>query len=337
MPEIGIVTNPRAAGGRNAGRTEALRAAAGGRGLVIETRDVSELPAVVERFSAEGCRYWVADGGDGTLGWLLSAWDAHAERPEDPPGDAPVFLPTRGGSIDFVARKLGIAAKGPDLVARLRAHLDAGRTPPETALRSLRLTAETDTGPLVRLGFAAALCGIAQRFFDVLYEHRPVRPHRIAEILAVGALGPAVLAARPLRKLVPGPWRRKIEHLYEPTHGAVTVDGEPVPFSRLSSVQVGSIDIDLGGVVRAFRLARDGRSLHAQVAGLPPWAIAANLPNVVLGTPLWGRTVVDRTCRTLRLVPDPPETVDPVVDGEVFRAARRVEVTLGPPIRFALP
>ncbi|RMG95058.1 MAG: hypothetical protein D6705_14470 [Deltaproteobacteria bacterium] len=339
MPEIGIVTNPQAAGGRNAGRTDALRAAAGRFGVVVETRSVDDLPDVLDRFEAEGCRYYVADGGDGTLGWLLSAWDARRGRPSaDASVDTPIFMPTRSGSIDFVARKLGIRTAGPDLVARLRAHLEAGRPPPTQRLRTLRLTADVaEDAPLVRLGFAAALCGIAQRFFDVLYERKPVRPAHIAEILALGALGPPVLSARRLRRVVPADWREKIEHLYAPTHGTVTLDGEPVPFSRLTSVQVGSIDIDLGGVVRAFRLAEDQTRLHAQVAGLSPWAIAGNLPNVVLGTRLWGRKVVDRTCTVLELVPTPPETVDPVVDGEVFRAARHVRAALGPTLRFAVP
>jgi len=339
VPEIGIVTNPRAAGGKNAGRTRALQDAVGRCGIVVETRDVADLPAVVERFETEGCRYWVADGGDGTLGWLLSTWDAHRDhRAGETSADDPIFLPTRGGSIDFVARRLGIRTRGPALVARLRTSLEAGRPPPTTSLRALRLRATTaDGAPLVRLGFAAALCGIAQRFFDVLYEHRPVRPRHVAEILALGALGPPVLSLRPLRAVVPARARARIDHLYAPTRGTVTMDDTPLPFTRLTSVQVGSIDIDLGGVVRAFRLAKDGTALHAQVSALSPWGIAGNLPNVVLGTPLWGRNVVERTCRTLDLVPHPPETVDPVVDGEIFRAAHSVHVTLGPRIRFALP
>ena len=53
----------------------------GRRGLVRQTKDVEHLRQTLHEFFEAGCDHWVADGGDGTLHWLLSVgWQVATER-----------------------------------------------------------------------------------------------------------------------------------------------------------------------------------------------------------------------------------------------------------------
>jgi hypothetical protein len=115
----------------------------------------------------------------------------------------------------------------------------------------------------------------------------------------------------------------------------VELDGQPLPYDELASLQVGSIDINLGGVVRTFRHASTPGVLHAQAICMPPWELAANLPNLVLGTPIWGRKVYDGPARHLRAVAHPGDVLDPVIDGELCFGLRELEVEAGP--RLEIP
>ncbi len=335
MGPIGVLTNPHAAGGRALAHRDALAQAAGPGALVLQTQTLDELPGAVDALARAGCRYWVADGGDGTLHWLLSTWHQRRHDPSSPAhgAPAPVFLPTRGGSIDFVAHKLGVRGGGVAVVRRLRAHLERDERPPVAILDTLRVTGVHPAAPREagashdlaqvsspdgageRLAFAAALAGVAQRFFDLLYEHPTVHPVHIARL--------------------PRNFVGRVEHLFARTRARAILDGAALPFCDIGSAQIGAIDIDLGGVVRTFRKARRPGVLHAQVVGLGPAGIVANLPSVVLGTPLLGPRVFDDTCRTLTLEPLDGQRLAPVLDGERYTCPGAVTVDAGPSLSFA--
>ena len=380
MHRIGVITNPHAAGGRGLAHREDLERAAGPDALVLQTRALDELPDAVDELARAGCRYWVADGGDGTLHWLLSTWHQRRQDPTSPAhaGPDPVFLPTRGGSIDFVAHKIGLRGGGVAVVRRLRERLARRDEPDLIPLGTLRVLGVAPAVPGARLGevpategptsapaspateddadeprgsrptetpradlperlaFAAALAGVAQRFFDLLYEHPTVHPGHIVKLLAAGALGPAALGApRPLRERLPRGLVRRAEHLFARTRAHVDIDGSALPFDDIGSAQIGAIDIDLGGVVRTFRKARRPGVLHAQVVGMGPAGIVANLPSVVLGTPLVGPRVFDDTCERLTMAPTNGHRLTPILDGEPYTCPGAVSVCAGPALSFA--
>src|SRR5687768_821378 len=101
-PTIGVITNPNSRKNRGqAQRAAALQRIVGGHGLVRETRSTSEIGDVIEEFKALGISYWVTDGGDGSLHWMLNTAaerygvGAVAEF-------VPWAVPANGGTIDFV-------------------------------------------------------------------------------------------------------------------------------------------------------------------------------------------------------------------------------------------
>ena len=103
----------------------------------------------------------------------------------------------------------------------------------------------------------------------------------------------------------------------------------------IEQTRVGAIDINLAGVVRAFRHAREGGVLHFQALDTSPMGVVANVPNIVLGTPILGRKVYDDRARHVRIVAEDGEILNPVIDGEQFFGLTRVDLTLGP--RVELP
>ncbi len=331
-PVIGVLTNPRSGKNRrNPGRLHELERAVGRHGVVRQTRDLDELAKVLREFGELGCAYWVCDGGDGTLHWMLSTASRIAKDGDDP---WPQIVPANGGSIDFVAHKAGIRGQAVDVIRELVACIERGQTPDTIELDTMRIRAEGSDGPVERIGFAAALGGVAQRFFGKLYQRDRVDAWGIVDVLAKSAAGGvAGSTPGPLRKVLVPSWQRYADEVFEPTHAQVELDGRALDYDTFASLQVGSIDISLGGVVRTFRHAARRGVLHAQAISTSRLGVVANLPNIVLGTPIWGRKVYDGPTAVLRAQAKGREPLQPVVDGEVVAGLRRLEVTRGPAVR----
>src|SRR5688572_5535305 len=70
--EIGVITNPNSRKNRNRPeRVERLQQIVGRMGEVHETSSVASIKPVLRDFLRKRARYWVADGGDGALHWML--------------------------------------------------------------------------------------------------------------------------------------------------------------------------------------------------------------------------------------------------------------------------
>lgn len=363
-PRIGVLTNPNSGKNRKrhptdpTGRLRELEAAAGPLAIVRQTAELQQLRDVVAELFDRGCDYWVCDGGDGTLHWLLAtALDVAREREGLAPGDPklpalPKIVPANGGSIDFVAHKAGVRGECTELVSALSTQLQRGIEPPHVEIDTFRVVGHyAEPGPgrpemLDRVGFAIALGGVSQRFFEKLYAMGRVEPHKIAMVLgnAVGSFTMGNTFGRtPLPKLLPDPLRKLpwlspafADDIFAPTRATVTIDGERLSYDSFAALHIGSIDINLGGVVRTFRHAAAPGTLHAQAISMSPLGVTANLPNIVLGTPIWGKKVFDAPARSLTAEACGDELLDPVIDGEMFFGVSRMEVTLGPVLAVPL-
>ena len=95
---------------------------------------------------------------------------------------------------------------------------------------------------------------------------------------------------------------------------------------------MGSIFVDIGGVVRLFPLAGEGK-LHI-MSGNPGMAeILRYLPNLFLGRPMSG-SVTERAVTSVEVEAEGPELLAPCIDGEIFRDVRRLAIVPGPMIRI---
>jgi len=264
--QVGVITNPNSKKNyRHPNRRRNLEQAVGSHGVVRETRSLAELPAVVTELLDADCQYWVCDGGDGTLHWVLNALYSavQARTPAGQPLVLPVIVPTNGGTVDFVARKAGLKGDADSIVRRLVDRLESPAPLATIQIDTCRVQgARHDVADFDRIGLAAALGGIASRFFDHFYA----LPKDRGALAIAGVIGAAAGSAL-VHSLAP-PLRRFFSmdagDFFRPTRARVEVDGEVLPFSDFTSMQIGAIDINLAGIVRCFKHAREGGVLHFQ-------------------------------------------------------------------------
>lgn len=297
--------------------------ALGPHGNVVETADVTELGHAVEAMLPRAT-HLVSDGGDGALNWML-----HEVRRLRPDPDAwPTFVPTNGGTIDFVARKAGVRGNARSILRRLRRLAERGETPREVELDSLRVKG---TGPggesLDRIGFALAAGGIGNRFFDKYYEDPDPTAGTIVRIIARTIAGFARSGLRDQSSYA--------AHLFKPTEARVQIDGTTVPTDRHAGLHAGAFDVNLGGVVRVFPQARERGVLHFQAGAMSPQRIIANLPSIVAGGAIEGPDLLDGPGTHMHVEPTGEEPLRPILDGERLDDLIELHVTAGPPVRIA--
>ncbi|MGE0788609.1 MAG: retinol dehydrogenase [Sandaracinaceae bacterium] len=325
---VGVILNPQARRNRRAGRNRLarLRDAIGPWGELTETASVDELGGALEAMLPRAT-HLVSDGGDGALNCMIH--EVRARRPD--PASWPAFIPTNGGTIDFVARKAGVEGRALSILRALRRNAEEGRAPIEVALDSLHLVGRhADGAPFDRIGFALAAGGIGNRFFDKYYEDDDPSPTTIVRIIArtIAGYGTSVIAGRP------DPYAA---HLFSPTRARVSIDGAEVPSDAHAGLHAGAFDVNLGGVVRVFPQARAAGVLHFQAGSLTPAQIIRNLPRIVSGAAIMGPGLRDTAGERMHIDAAPGERLAPILDGERFTDLVELDVSRGPTVRIARP
>lgn len=329
---IAVVSNPNAA--RHKARVDAarLRRSLGDLGQVYETASLDALGEAVRDILDHGAEVVAISGGDGTLNWVLN-------EALDVVGDAsrlPAFLPTNGGTIDFVARKVGIRGRTEDIVEALAGRLRAGHPLQTVELDSLRLAGtrrppSRPTEPFRRLGFALAAGGIGQRFFSKYY----LEPHLGARaIVKVVARAVSSHAAARLPLPVPDRYLRYGRDVFRPTRARVTLDGDELPDREHGAIHAGAFDVSLGGVFRVFPLARERGRIHFQAGGIVPSEMIRALPDLARGGAIKSERLREIAGSHMTVEAD-GELLAPIIDGELFEHVERLEVGPGPPVRIA--
>lgn len=333
--KIGVLTNPNSRKNKTKhGHEEHLRRIVGDWGIVRCTRSVDEVKDVVAEFLDADLAYWVADGGDGALHWMLN----EGLRAVATSGaDLPPISPSNGGTIDFVAKKVGIRANVTGVIEHLVFAVQHKRPPVTVTLDSIRLRGfenEQADAAMDAVGFATAVAGVGQKFFDYFYAQPNPSATTILNIIAQAIAGQLLQGnptwggdnAKRLRQLASG--------LLGGVPGTVKIENLPLPYSSYTAVHAGAIDINLGGVVRVFPLARTAGRLHLQAGSLQPWDIIRNLPNIFKGSAIRSDNIVECAGTRMTMAVPAGSRLRPVIDGEVYPGVGYVEVTLGPPIRI---
>jgi len=334
--KIGVVTNPNSKKNRaRFDRAVELQKILGARGIVRETRTVDEIAPAIREFIARDVRYWVSDGGDGALHWLVNQARDEFERR----GLAlPLTVPTNGGTIDFVAKKVGIRGQADEILRRLVEAEGEGRPlpveeVPSFVMSGVRRTADGGAEPFSRIGFTAAICGVGQRFFDVYYLDPVPGAETLVRIIALGvgsiALNAPVLSALPL---VPKAWRDFAGNMLRPQRARVRVDGKPLATESWRALHLGAMFVDIGGVVKLFPLAGDGK-LDLMSGNPSMTEILLNLGDLFRGSPL-RHGVEERAVGEVEVEALGDELLAPCIDGEIYRDVTCVKFAPGPLIRI---
>jgi len=338
--EIGVITNPNSRKNRNRpDRAERLQRIVGTLGEVHKTSSIESIKPVLREFLRKRARYWVADGGDGALHWMLRM-GMEVLQEEEFVGQSvtlPVTLPTKGGTIDFVANNVGIEGDAEGILATLRRHLEHGARIEETEVDSMvidgvQLVDGKDV-PFRTYGFASAAGGVGQRFYSKYYADRDPNPKTIVKVVANTVMS-APIALSPLSRLPFGQLRTYAKDVFAPTQCRVTLDGMLLPGTEFTGVHVASMSINLGNVLRFFGKADQAGLMNAIVGTPSPWAIIRNIPRMARGQEMVGSNILDRPCREMKLVAHGDELLEPIIDGEYYRNVRELVFRVGPRVRI---
>lgn len=339
MKEIGVILNPNSRKNRriDPGRADKLQRIVGDRGTVRETRRLEELPQTLgDMLAREQLGYLVADGGDGSLHWVMNESRRVLAGSGRNPDSLPPLVPTNGGTIDFVARKMGIKGSSEQILLRLTRELDAGHTPPLVELDTLELsgTRRDSDGSLQsfkRLGFALAAGGIGQRFFDKYYQEQELGAGAIVRVVAR-----AVSSHLAGRAHLPLPDRmlRYGREVFRPTPARVVIDGRELECREHGAIHAGAFDITLAGVFRVFPLASERGALHFQAGGIVPSEMIRALPDLYRGRAIKSRHLTEVRGQEMRIEALGDELLRPVIDGELFEGIVEMTVRRGPPVRI---
>ena len=338
--EIGVITNPNSRKNRNRPqRVERLQRIVGRMGEVHQTSSVDSIKPVLREFLRKRARYWVADGGDGALHWMLRMGMEVLQEDEFAESSVtlPVTLPTKGGTIDFVANNVGIEGDAEGILATLRRHLEHGATIEETEVDSMVIDGiQLVDGKEVAFrtyGFASAAGGVGQRFYSKYYADKDPNPRTIVKVIA-NTIASTPIALSPLSKLPFGQWRTYAKDIFAPTPCKITLDGMVLPGDSFTGVHIASMSINLGNVLRFFGKADQPGLMNAIVGTPSPWAVIRNVPRMARGQEMIGRNILDRPCRTMILDATGSELMEPIIDGEYYRNVKRLEFRVGPRVRI---
>jgi hypothetical protein len=281
----------------------------------------------------------VADGGDGALHWMLRM-GMEVLQEDEFTGEAfvlPMTLPTKGGTIDFVANNVGIEGDAEGILATLRRNVERNTLIEETEVDSMAIDGiQLVDGALVPFrtyGFASAAGGVGQRFYAKYYDDPDPNPRTIMKVVA-NTVASAPIALSPLSRLPLGAWKSYAKEVFEPTACNVTLDGMKLPGDRFTGVHIASMSINLGNVLRFFGKADQPGLMNALVGTPSPWGIIRNLPRMARGEEMRGRNILDRPCREMTMEAVGNDLLAPIIDGEYYRNVKKLSFHIGPRVRI---
>jgi diacylglycerol kinase family enzyme len=244
-------------------------------------------------------------GGDGTFPHTLS----HLLGRRDPAA-LPAIVPTRGGTVNTIARSLG-ARGAPDetLAQLLRGEL---REQPRAVVR----VAADGGAPLFGFLFVN---GVGVRFLELYYA---------------GAMGPAgalsVVGRLCASALVGGPLARRAFAAFE---ADLEVDAAAIDQRHFTVIAAGAVR-HLGlGFAPLHTAGSDPERIHLATTDASAARIALELPRLRAGSR--GGSLAHFACRNATLTLAAPLAWS--LDAELFPPARRLVITAQPGLRFLHP
>ncbi len=343
--EIGVITNPHSRKNKTRPhRAEQLQAIVGHHGQVHATHSVESIKPILRDFLRKRARYWVADGGDGAMHWIVRNGLELLQEPEFQGGDyqLPTTIPTNGGTIDFVASNVGITGQAEGILQHLRESIESGTVLDEAVVDSMliegvQVDAEGNEESFRTYGFASAVGGLGQRFFTKYYAEKDPNPGVIMKVVG-NTIASLPVAYSPLRKLpfpvVPKHLRTYATEMFEPANVRVSLDGQQLEQTHFTGVHIASMSIDLGGVFKFFGHADQPGQMHAIVGSPNPLQILRNLGNMHRGKTLRAKNLIDGACRDMTVEVRGNELLAPIIDGERYERVKRLTFTSGPRVRI---
>jgi diacylglycerol kinase family enzyme len=296
-------------------RRFALTLAEGNAGRVVAPQSLDELADEARRLAdgpAGPPSVVGIHGGDGTVhrtvGALIRGFAAAGVEA------LPPLAILTGGTMNVVARSLGIHARPERLLAEMVEDARVGRAPQTVARRCLQI------GEAFGFVFGS---GLMVNFLEEYYSKGGYGTLR-----ALLILGRTLLSA-----LVGGSYARQIFRRFR---GRVWVDGQALPWTSLTSIGAATVrEVGLGFKLN-HRADEDPDRFSVLAIHAGPVALAADLAPVHRGRGIAPRRAWSAVASSLVLEPEDPRA-GYTIDGDLYPGRERIEVAVGPSLRFVLP
>jgi diacylglycerol kinase family enzyme len=301
---VAVLLNPQAGSGNT--ELAALSSQVGGGGFAAHVGTPAELWEFARRAQREAVAIVAVCGGDGTLGRVATALaQCYGE------GELPALAPLGGGTMNTIARSLGMRRPRPEATLRSLLAGDASRTSQST----MRIDgAEGRT----RIGFMMG-AGVPARFLWRYEQGARLGAWRAARVLGE-LIGSALIGGRAAREL------------FVTVDGKASVDGRDLGLTRLSIVYAAVID-DIGLGFRPTPRARERLGTFQVLVGdARAMDLARALPRLRSDRGIGGEPWIDVCGSSLDVAFGEPTVY--MVDGDVEAPVRQLDVRAGPIIQM---
>jgi diacylglycerol kinase (ATP) len=306
---IGVVSNPRA--GKTIGnpaRINRLKQILGPHGFFRESQTLDEMLDIAEEFRREGIAVLAIHGGDGSLHHALSAF-----IPAYGGTDLPPVALLRGGTMNTIARSLGISGLSETILKRVVS--TAGRQGLFEVVRTNTLKVNDRYGFIFGLGFPVSLM---KAYYKDEGRGRLKTVKVLLEILfSMIQKGAAY------------------NDFFHPFEADIWVEGERLP-GRSYTAFLGATVKEVGlGFKPTRRAAEREGFFQCLCLGMGPKRMGLNALRVLLGMELTGERLTDCLASRSVIVLERPS--DMQIDGEIFKDQREIRLSAGPTIRLMRP
>ena len=312
MPEIGIILNPKSKSLReNPARLNDFKSVVArnsGRCALYATETQGEIYDAAKKFLSEKFQILAIEGGDGTAQATISEFiKAYEGAP------LPRIVLLGGGTMNTLSNSLKM--KGAPLRRLLRT-IDSRKIGErlKTVDRNILRINE-------RYGFIFGT-GVYHRFID-LYQREAypsiIKGFLLLSKVAIGCLVNSKLASK----------------LFEASPCKVTVDGNVIDLNKSSTVTCSTVQYIGYGFNLYSKALKNPDTFHMIMLPDKPSAIAFNIPRFFLGRLDSIKGLYSKAACKVTIEADSP--IGYQLDGELFCKDRKIDVCLGPRLRFLLP
>lgn len=289
-------------------RASYLARIVGDYGVVTSTESAEELERIAEDFKRRGVRVVAVAGGDGSNSAMLTAFRrVYGEE------SLPCLALLRGGTMNTVAKSLGMAHGGPEQrLAQLVRCVARG----EALECEERVTVDI-AGRLCFLAGAGAIYGFLAEYYG-RGDPRPTPATAVETITTACASW-----------VVQGP---TIQRVTLPVNARIRVDGHTWPWRRYLAIAMGTVE-QIGLGFRPFHRADERLdSFHLLGIHCRPGQFIRSLPRIRRGLPIKASWVHECLAREVSV-----ETMDGsvplVIDGDLYDFESPMSVCVGPRVR----
>ena len=305
MNKIGIIINPNAKRIRRSRKnlTELLRSIGGATVTVEETSSIEEIPLKLQIFRRNRILVIAICGGDGTihqvLTQIINIW---GEK------NIPDILILPLGTMNNVARTLGMRGKGPAVLKRLIKSLDSGKD-----LRTeVRYTMKIENRYCFLFG-----AGFTSHFLDAVYSGSEKGVVQNWKVIG-GALKDIFTSPDG------GP-------LFKPLEADITYNNVKVPFKRITGILSGTVE-HIGMGFKPMPDATKPGSFQAIISGMKPGEFLKNLNRLRTGREIKHPMHINTCAKVLSIHASVPFRY--TMDGDMYSCEGDLKVKLGPGINL---